>query len=34
LGRFLSCRLPAFYFLIRGLFPFLVGQVTTVLRMA
>lgn len=34
LGRFLSCRLPAFYFIIRGLFPFLVGQVATVLRMA
>jgi ubiquinone/menaquinone biosynthesis C-methylase UbiE len=31
-GRFFSRRLPAFYFLVRGLFPFLVGQVTTVLR--
>jgi 2-polyprenyl-3-methyl-5-hydroxy-6-metoxy-1,4-benzoquinol methylase len=31
-GRLLSRRMPAFYFLLRGLFPFLVGQVTTVLR--
>jgi len=34
LGRFLSLQLPAFYFLVRGLFPFLAGQVTTVLRKA
>lgn len=33
-GRFLSRRLPAFYFLVRGLFPFLAGQVITVLRKA
>jgi len=33
-GRFLSRSLPAFYFLVRGLFPFLAGQVTTVLRKA
>jgi ubiquinone/menaquinone biosynthesis C-methylase UbiE len=33
-GRFFSRRLPAFYFLVRGLFPFLAGQVTTVLRKA
>ncbi len=31
-GRFLSHRLPSAYFLVRGLFPFLVGQATTVLR--
>jgi ubiquinone/menaquinone biosynthesis C-methylase UbiE len=31
-GRFFSRRLPSAYFLVRGLFPFLVGQVTTVLR--
>jgi SAM-dependent methyltransferase len=31
-GRFLSRRLPSAYFLVRGLLPFLVGQVTTVLR--
>jgi len=32
IGRFLSRRLPSAYFLVSGLFPFLVGQVTTVLR--
>jgi SAM-dependent methyltransferase len=32
LGRFLSRRLPAAYFLVSALLPFLVGQVTTVLR--
>ncbi len=32
LGRFLSRRLPAVFFLAGGLLPFLVGQVTTVLR--
>ncbi len=31
-GRFLSHRLPSAYFLVRALFPFLVGQMTTVLR--
>jgi SAM-dependent methyltransferase len=31
-GRFLSRRLPSAYFLVQGLLPFLVGQVTTVLR--
>ena len=31
-GRFLSRRLPSAYFLVSGLLPFLVGQVTTVLR--
>jgi len=31
-GRFFSRRLPSAYFLVRGLFPFLVGQMTTVLR--
>lgn len=31
-GRFLSRRLPSMYFLVRGLFPFLVGQMTTVLE--
>jgi len=31
-GRFLSRRLPAAYFLVSALLPFLVGQVTTVLR--
>ncbi len=31
-GRFLSQRLPSAYFLVRGLFPFLVGQMTTVLK--
>lgn len=32
IGRFLSRRLPAAYFLVGALLPFLVGQVTTVLR--
>jgi SAM-dependent methyltransferase len=32
LGRFLSSRLPSIYFLVQGALPFLVGQVTTVLR--
>src|SRR6266513_2138823 len=32
IGRFLSRRLPSAYFLVSGLLPFLVGQVTTVLR--
>jgi len=31
-GRFFSRRVPSMYFLVRGLFPFLVGQITTVLR--
>lgn len=31
-GRFLSRRLPSAYFLVSGVLPFLVGQVTTVLR--
>ncbi len=31
-GRFFSRRLPWAYFLVGGFFPFLVGQVTTVLR--
>ena len=31
-GRFLSKNLPPAYFLVRSLFPFLVGQVTTVLQ--
>lgn len=31
-GRFFSEHLPSFYFLIRAVFPFLVGRVTTVLR--
>jgi SAM-dependent methyltransferase len=31
-GRFLSHRLPSAYFLVSRLLPFLVGQVTTVLR--
>ncbi|HEV2418101.1 MAG TPA: class I SAM-dependent methyltransferase [Terriglobia bacterium] len=31
-GRFLSRRLPSAYFLVSRLLPFLVGQVTTVLR--
>jgi len=31
-GRFFSRRLPSVYFLLQGLFPFFVGQVTTVLR--
>jgi ubiquinone/menaquinone biosynthesis C-methylase UbiE len=31
-GRFFSRRLPSAYFLVSGLLPFLVGQVTTVLR--
>jgi SAM-dependent methyltransferase len=31
-GRFLSRRLPSVYFLVGGLLPFLIGQVTTVLR--
>ncbi|HKW63897.1 MAG TPA: class I SAM-dependent methyltransferase [Candidatus Acidoferrum sp.] len=34
LGRFLSRRLPSLYFFVQGLMPFLVGQVTTVLRKA
>ncbi|HLZ92191.1 MAG TPA: class I SAM-dependent methyltransferase [Candidatus Acidoferrum sp.] len=33
-GRFLSRRLPSIYFLVRGLLPVLVGQMTTVLRKA
>jgi len=33
-GRFLSRRLPSVYFLVGRLLPFLVGQVTTVLRKA
>jgi SAM-dependent methyltransferase len=32
IGRFLSRRLPWAYFLVSGMLPFLVGQVTTVLR--
>jgi SAM-dependent methyltransferase len=32
LGRFLSHRLPPAYFLVSGMLPFLVGQMTTVLR--
>ena len=32
IGRFLSKRWPSAYFLISGLMPFLVGQMTTVLR--
>jgi SAM-dependent methyltransferase len=32
IGRFLSHRLPSAYFLVSGLLPFFVGQVTTVLR--
>jgi SAM-dependent methyltransferase len=32
IGRFLSRRLPSAYFLVSGLLPFLVGQMTTVLR--
>jgi ubiquinone/menaquinone biosynthesis C-methylase UbiE len=32
IGRFLSKRLPSAYFLAKGLLPFLVGQVTTVLH--
>jgi ubiquinone/menaquinone biosynthesis C-methylase UbiE len=32
LGRFLSKRIPALYFFVQALLPFLVGQVTTVLR--
>ncbi len=32
IGRFLSRRLPGAYFLVSALLPFLVGQVTTVLR--
>ena len=32
LGRFLSSKIPSLYFLVRSLAPFLVGQVTTVLR--
>ena len=32
IGRFLSRRLPAAYFLVSALLPFLAGQVTTVLR--
>ena len=31
-GRFLSQHLPSLYFLVRAVFPFLVGRVTTVLR--
>jgi SAM-dependent methyltransferase len=31
-GRFFSRRLPALYFLVQGLCPFLVGQIITVLR--
>jgi hypothetical protein len=32
IGRFLSRRLPAAYFLVSALLPFLVGQTTTVLH--
>ena len=32
LGRFLSSRLPSLYFVVQGLLPFTVGQVTTVLQ--
>lgn len=32
LGRFLSAWAPSIYFLVSGVFPFLVGQVTVVLR--
>jgi ubiquinone/menaquinone biosynthesis C-methylase UbiE len=32
IGRFLSRRLPSAYFLVSGMLPFLVGQVTTALR--
>jgi SAM-dependent methyltransferase len=32
IGRFLSRRSPSTYFLLQGLFPFLVGQLITVLR--
>jgi ubiquinone/menaquinone biosynthesis C-methylase UbiE len=32
IGRFLSKRWPSAYFLVSGLIPFLVGQMTTVLR--
>ena len=31
-GRFFSERLPSLYFLVRAVFPFLVGRVTTVLQ--
>ncbi len=31
-GRFFSEHLPSLYFLVRAMFPFLVGRVTTVLR--
>ena len=31
-GRFFSGHLPSLYFLVRAVFPFLVGRVTTVLR--
>jgi ubiquinone/menaquinone biosynthesis C-methylase UbiE len=31
-GRFFSKRLPSLYFLVRAVFPFLVGRVTTVLQ--
>ncbi len=31
-GRFLSAHLPALYFLVAGIFPFLVGQVAYLLR--
>jgi SAM-dependent methyltransferase len=32
LGRFLSRRLPSLYFIVQGLLPFAVGQLTTVLQ--
>jgi len=32
LGRFLSRRAPSFYFVVQGILPFAVGQVTTVLK--
>ncbi len=32
LGRFLSRHAPSFYFVVQGLLPFAVGQVTTVLK--
>jgi ubiquinone/menaquinone biosynthesis C-methylase UbiE len=34
IGRFLSSRLPSFYFLVQAMLPFCVGQVTTVLQKA
>ncbi|HUQ19468.1 MAG TPA: class I SAM-dependent methyltransferase [Gemmatimonadaceae bacterium] len=32
LGRFLSRRLPSLYFVVQGMLPFAVGQITTVLQ--